>query len=548
MSGIHRSSGWDLLSLFEERLATHASKPLFSYLGRNGDARELFSMQRLHQDSAALAAVLQAHGLKGSVVALIYPPGSGFVTAFLASIMAGARPAPLCRARSRDWQSIALTLKHCSAAALLLPSGVAQSLPTEIRELPGLRILCTDALVGEASQWRRPDLSSADTCFIQFTSGSTRVPRGVAISHDNILHSCALIARAFAIEEQDVGVSWLPFHHDMGLIGHVLVPLYCGVHNVVLSPRDFAARPLAWLEAIARYGGSISGAPDFAYALCVERIGQEQASRLDLSRWRVAYCGSERVNASTMARFTQRFAVSGLRPEAVTPCYGMAEATLFVSACRGLKMHAREDGRCDVSVGRLDARRDDPRIRIVGPETAAECDQGEVGEIWVQSQSVAQGYLLAADAEDEVFNATLAHEGGYLRTGDLGYVLDDNLYVTGRLKNLIKRRGRSFHAEDIEGEAMALLQGQGIARAVAFDVESEDGGALVLLLELDGSVAAAQVQARLPELQTRLWYTPGILVSRIRLLPERSLPLTSSGKLQRGRSRERFLAGEFAHV
>ncbi len=548
MSGIHRSSGWDLLSLFEERLATHAGKPLFSYLGRNGDAREVFSMQRLHQESAALAAVLQAHGLKGAIVALIYPPGSGFVTAFLASIMAGARPAPLCRARSRDWQSIVLTLKHCSAAALLLPSAVAQSLPAEIRELPGLQILCTDALVGDASQWRRPDRSSADTCFIQFTSGSTRMPRGVAISHDNILHNCALIARAFAIEEEDVGVSWLPFHHDMGLIGHVLVPLYRGVHNVVLSPRDFAARPLAWLEAIARYGGSISGAPDFAYALCVERIGQEQASRLDLSRWRVAYCGSERVNASTMARFTQRFAVSGLRPEAVTPCYGMAEATLFVSACRGLKMHAREDGRCDVSVGELDARRDDPRIRIVSPETAAECHQGAVGEIWVQSQSVAQGYLLPADAEDEVFNATLAHEGGYLRTGDLGYVLDDHLYVTGRLKNLIKRRGRSFHAEDIEGEAMALLQGQGIARAVAFDVESEDGGALVLLLELDGSVAAAQVQARLPELQTRLWYTPGILVSRIRLLPERSLPLTSSGKLQRGRSRERFLAGEFAHV
>ncbi len=548
MSGVHRSSGWDLLSLFEDRLAANAQKPLFSYLGRNGDVREVYTMQRLHEESAALAALLQAHGLKGAAVALIYPPGSGFISAFLASIMAGARPAPLCRARSRDWQSIALTLKHCSAAALLLPSAVAESLPAEIRGLPGLQILCTDRLAGDARQWRRPDVSSADTCFIQFTSGSTRMPRGVAISHDNILHNCALIARAFGIEEQDVGVSWLPFHHDMGLIGHVLVPLYCGVHNIVLSPRDFAARPLAWLEAIARYGGSISGAPDFAYALCVERIGEEQASRLDLSRWRLAYCGSERVNASTMARFTQRFAVSGLCPEAVTPCYGLAEATLFVSACRGLKMHAREDGRCDVSVGQLDARRDDPRIRIVSPDLAAECVAGEVGEIWVHSRSVAHGYLLAADAQDNVLNATLERESGYLRTGDLGYILEDHLYVTGRLKNLIKRRGRSFHAEDIEGEAMALLQGQGVARAVAFDVESEDGAALVLLLELDGSVAAAQVQARLPELQTRLWYTPGILVSRIRLLPERSLPLTSSGKLQRGRSRELLLAGEFAHV
>jgi long chain fatty acid CoA FadD26 len=170
----------------------------------------------------------------------------------------------------------------------------------------------------------------------------------------------------------------------------------------------------------------------------------------------------------------------------------------------------------------------------------------------VHSRSVAQGYLhptpAVDDGETSVFNATLERESGYLRTGDLGYVLDENLYVTGRLKNLIKRRGRSFHAEDIEGEAMALLQGQGVARAVAFDVESQDGAALVLLLELDGSVAAAQVEARLPELQTRLWYTPGILVSRIRLLPERALPLTTSGKLQRARCRERFLAGEFAHV
>jgi acyl-CoA synthetase (AMP-forming)/AMP-acid ligase II len=552
MSAVNRSSGWNLLSLFEERLAAHAQKPLFSYLGRNGGVREVFSMQRLHDESAALAAVLQAHGLKGTVVALIYPPGSGFVTAFLASIMAGARPAPLCRARSRDWQSIALTLKHCGATALLLPSGVAESVPAEIRALPGLQILCTDALAGDAREWRRPELSASGTCFIQFTSGSTRTPRGVAISHDNILHNCALIARAFAIEEQDVGVSWLPFHHDMGLIGHVLVPLYCGVHNIVLSPRDFAARPAAWLEAIARSGGSISGAPDFAYALCAERIGQEQAAQLDLSRWRLAYCGSERVNASTMARFTQRFAASGFLPEAVTPCYGMAEATLFVSASRGLKMNAREDGRCDVSVGQLDERRDDPRIRIVSPEARQECAEGEVGEIWVHSRSVAQGYLQPTPAVDDgeisVFNATLERECGYLRTGDLGYVLEDNLYVTGRLKNLIKRRGRSFHAEDIEGEAMALLQGQGIARAVAFDLESQDGAALVLLLELDGSVAAAQVQARLPELQTRLWYTPGILVSRIRLLPERALPLTTSGKLQRARCRERFLAGEFAHV
>jgi len=548
MNAVQSSSGWDLLSLFEEGLARNAQSPLFSYLGRNGEVRELFTVQRLYSEAAALAAVLQAHGLKGAVVALVYPPGSGFVTAFLAAIMAGARPAPLCRARSRDWQSIALTLRHCAASALLVPSATADSLPAEIRTLPGLQVLPTDTLQGDAAQWRRPAFAPSDTCFIQFTSGSTRTPRGVEISHDNILHNCALITRAFAIEAHDIGVSWLPLHHDMGLIGHVVVPLYTGVPNFFLSARDFAARPAAWLEAVARCHGTISGAPDFAYALCLERVSPEQAAQLDLSRWRVAYCGSERVNAGTMARFAQRFADSGFRQESLLPCYGMAEATLFVSAHRGLKMHSRDDGRCDVSVGELEPRRDDPCIRIVSTVDDEECATGEVGEIWVRSRSVARGYFQDGAADEGVFNASLAREGGFLRTGDLGYVQDDNLYVTGRLKNLIKRRGRSFHAEDIEGEAMALLHGHGVARCAAFDLETQDGAALILLLELDGSCAPAQVEARLPELQTRLWYTPGILVSRIRLVPERSLPVTTSGKLQRGRSRERFLAGEFAHV
>ncbi len=548
MSRSHRSSGWDLLSLFEERLEESAEMPLFSYLGRNMDVREQYSVQRLHSEAAALAAVLQAQGLKGSVAALVYPPGSGFVIAFLAVIMAGARPAPLCRARSRDWHSIALTLRQCGAAALLVPSAVADSLPAEILTLRALQVLRTDTLQGDAAQWRRPVLASTDTCFIQFTSGSTRSPRGVDISHDNILHNCALIARAFALEEKDVGVSWLPFHHDMGLIGHVLVPLYSGVHNYFLSARDFAARPASWLEAIARYRGSISGAPDFAYALCVERIAQEQAALLDLSCWRVAYCGSERVSASTMARFAQRFAVSGFMPDSLMPCYGMAEATLFISARRGLQIHERDDGRCDVSVGYLDVQRDDPCIRIVSPQEGAECAQREEGEIWVKSRSVARGYFQDDAIDASVFNAWLEHDSGYLRTGDLGYVLDDNLYVTGRLKNVIKRRGRSFHAEDIEGEAMTLLHGQGVARCVAFDLETQGGPALVLLLGLDGQMEAERVHARLPELQTRLWYTPGILVSRMLLVPERALPVTTSGKLQRDRSRERFLAGEFSHV
>jgi len=542
------SNGWDLLSLFEERVEKQGCKPLYSFLSRDGEVRESLTYAQLHEQAAALAGALQARGLKGSVLALVYPHGSEFIRAFLAAIMAGACPVPLGRSRSRDWVSIEHTLRRCAASALLTTSAVQRNLPPAIPAMSGLQVLSTDTLAGDSAGWRRPSLNAGDTCFIQYTSGSTRTPRGVVISHENILHNCSLIARAFAIGEDDIGTSWLPFHHDMGLIGHLLVPLYSGVHNYFLAARDFAAAPCSWLAAISRYRSSISGGPDFAYELCVDRIAEERLATLDLSAWRIAYCGSERVRATTLARFARRFASSQFRGSSLFPCYGMAEATLFVSGRHGVRMESRADGHCDVSVGLLCDTHADPALRIVSPQTGLECQDAEEGEIWVKSCSVARGYQRESELTAQVFNARLADETGFLRTGDLGYLSKQNLYFTGRLKNVIKRRGRSFHAEDIEGEALTLLQDEGVARSAVFDLETEDGAVLVLLLELDGTRDKANVEARLPGLQARLWESPGILVSRIKLVRPRALPVTTSGKLQRGECRERFLAGGFAHV
>ncbi len=542
------SIGWDLLSLFEERVERQGQKPLYSFLSRDGEVGETLTFAQLHAQAAGLAGSLQARGLKGAVLALVYPHGSDFIRAFLASVMAGAFPVPLSRSRSRDWLAIERTLRRCAAGALLTTSAVQRNLPPAILAMSGLQVLNTDALDSDASAWRRPALGVDDTCFIQFTSGSTCSPRGVVISHENILHNCSLIARAFSIEEDDVGASWLPFHHDMGLIGHLLVPLYSGVHNYFLSARDFAAAPCTWLAALSRYHGSISGGPDFAYELCVDRIPEEQLASLDLSAWRVAYCGSERVRATSMARFAQRFGRCRFRATSLFPCYGMAETSLFVSGRQGVHMESRADGHCDVSIGVLNGAHADPAVRIVSPETGLECQETEEGEIWVKSRSVARGYHRESELTSQVFNARLEDETGFLRTGDLGYISGQNLYFTGRLKNVIKRRGRSFHAEDIEGEALTLLQACGVARSAVFDLDTEDGAVLVLLLELDGTCDKASVEARLPELQARLWESPGILVSRIKLVRPRALPVTTSGKLQRGECRERFLSGGFAHV
>lgn len=542
------STGWDLLSLFEDRVEKQGRKPLYSFLSRDGEISESLTYAQLHAQAAVLASALQARGLKGAIVALVYPHGSDFIRAFLAALMAGACPVPLSRARNRDWVTIEQTLRRCAARALLTTSAVQRNLPPAILAMSGLQVLGTDTLTGDAACWRRPALCADDTCFIQYTSGSTRTPRGVVISHENILHNCSLIVRAFAISEDDIGASWLPFHHDMGLIGHLLVPLYSGVHNYFLSARDFVASPLAWLAAISRYRGSISGGPDFAYEMCVERIADEHLVNLDLSAWRIAYCGSERVRASTLARFSRRFAASRFRGSSLYPCYGMAETTLFVSGRNGVRMESRSDAHCDVSIGLLSDAHADPTVRIVSPETGLECLEAEEGEIWVRSRSVACGYHRESEQTAQVFNARLENETGFLRTGDLGYLSNQNLYFTGRLKNVIKRRGRSFHAEDIEGEALTLLRDDGVARSAVFDLETEDGAVLVLLLELDGTRDRASVEARLPGLQARLWESPGILVSRIKLVRPRALPVTTSGKLQRGECRERFLAGGFAHV
>jgi acyl-CoA synthetase (AMP-forming)/AMP-acid ligase II len=249
-----------------------------------------------------------------------------------------------------------------------------------------------------------------------------------------------------------------------------------------------------------------------------------------------------------MARFARHFAPCRFSAMALFPCYGMAEATLFVSARPGIHMENRGEGHCDVSIGVTGGKHNDPAVRVVSPETGLECPEGEEGEIWVKSRSVACGYHRESALSAQVFNGRLGDETGFLRTGDLGYLSDQNLYFTGSLKNLIKRRGRSFHAEDIEGEARALLRDAGIARSAAFVLETQDGAVLVLLLELDGRQDAEKVAAHLPELQARLWDSPGILVARIKLVRPLALPLTTSGKLQRGVCRERFLAGGFAHV
>ena len=430
--------------------------------------------------------------------------------------------------------------------------------------------------------------------FLQYTSGSTGTPKGVVVSHANLLHNLSLIYEGFGHSEESRGVIWLPPYHDMGLIGGVLQPLYGGFPVTLMAPIDFLQKPLRWLKAISRFGATTSGGPDFAYDLCVRKFESLQANSqsnsqsnshlnnslfadwicdLDLSRWRVAFTGAEPVRADTLARFAETFAPYGFRPEAFYPCYGMAETTLIISGGqaettpvvkqvdseslrhRQVKETAGESLQASRVVG-CGQTLGDFELVIVDPERNVRCELAAVGEIWVRGESVAQGYWQDEEKTRHSFEAYLygdeklgGREGPFLRTGDLGFIEDGELFVTGRIKDVMIIRGRNYYPQDIERSLEAAHPAIRASGCAAFSVEQQGGERLVVVCEvkrthlrsLDAkavSTAIRQTVSALHDLQVyaALLVRPG------------AIPKTSSGKIQRYRCRDLFLSNSFAVV
>ncbi|PSB30548.1 non-ribosomal peptide synthetase [Chlorogloea sp. CCALA 695] len=551
------------VELLCHRSVTQSDVQAFTFLVDGENVKASLTYQQLDSRARAIAFQLQAKGATGDRALLLYPPGLDYLAAFFGCLYAGVvavpaypprnqRNTPRIKAIVADAQAqIALTTTAiCSTVQLLIDSNSLEWLTTDNLE-PGIE----DA-------WQQPCIDTNTLAFLQYTSGSTGTPKGVMLTHGNLLHNAAATYQVMEHSPASRFVSWLPTYHDMGLIGGILQPVYGGFPCILLPPASFLQRPYRWLQTISHYKGTTSGAPNFAYELCTQKITPEQKQTLDLSGWSVAFNGAEPIRSDTLERFATAFADCGFRPEAFYPCYGMAEATLIVAGGqKSAPPVVKTVQKSALEVNQIIAAKDEchlvscgqsiptQQIIIANPDTLTRCQAGEVGEIWVSGASVGQGYWQRPTETLETFHACLSGtgEGGFLRTGDLGFLDDRQLFVTGRLKDLIIIRGRNLYPQDIELTAERCHSALRLGSNAAFTIASNSEERLVVVQELEfrakpnlDEVASAIRQAVTVEHE--------IQVYAVVLIKGGTIPKTSSGKIQRRATRADFDNGQLEIV
>jgi fatty-acyl-CoA synthase len=508
---------------------------------------------RLLQRALGVAAALMQAGLEpGDHVALVVPEVAGFIEAFFGILTAGLVPIPMAPpAQAGDIatfsrQSHQLLIASRSSA-IVTTDDVARLLDVTAA---GPRIFLLDALSSRGSLPEPVSVTPGTVALLQFTSGSTAAPKGVVLTHANLTTNVAAIAGTggIAVRPGDVGVSWLPLYHDMGLIGMLLTAVCTASDAVILSPVLFLKRPTAWLDALSRYRGTVSFAPNFAYELCLRRVKLSQVESLDLSHWRIAGCGAEPIRQETMQQFAERFASAGFRASSFLPSYGLAEHSLAVTmARRGVvvdRIDATRLGRDSVAMPVHNGSRavsivgcGEPfpghQLRVVDDAARALPDR-HVGHIIASGPSVMREYF----ENPEVTAAAL--RDGWLETGDLGYVADGCLFVCGRTKDVIIRQGRKYHPADLE-LAIASVEGLRPSAVVVFGITRLDqADEVVAVLE---ARASTTTDAVVEGVRRRVRESAGLELDRVVVAPPGTIPRTTSGKVRRGETRARLQAG-----
>jgi acyl-CoA synthetase (AMP-forming)/AMP-acid ligase II/acyl carrier protein len=509
-------------------------------------------------------AAMQARGERA---VLLYPTGLDYITSLYACLYAGVIAVPAYPPRiNRHLSRILGIVEDCAPRYVLTDSSVMAGVKDVLANHPQLQKLewiVTDTLdATESADWRPAPSANDAPAFLQYTSGSTSAPKGVIVTHENLTRNLTLIGEGFGVDQESTIVSWLPMYHDMGLIGNILATGWLGSECYVMSPAAFVRRPAAWLQAISRFGATASGGPNFAYDLCAEKISAEECAGLDLSRWRTAFNGAEPLRAATMERFAEKFAPYGFTRRAFFPCYGLAEATLFVAGSRpGTGTVEQEFDKREIVNHQAVSRKDHgaaqtyvssgqahvDRVTVVDPSSRRECPAGTVGEIWVSDRSVARGYWGKSEVSSEVFGARLAStgEGPFLRTGDLGTIRDGELFVLGRLKDLIIVRGRNVYPQDIEATAELSSPALCPRGVVAFGVEQAGEERLVIVAEvLREQRSRLKADEEGEAVYRAIASEHGVSLFELVFVRPATTLKTSSGKLQRNATRAAYLDGK----
>ncbi|MGB3768200.1 MAG: fatty acyl-AMP ligase [Phormidesmis sp.] len=581
-----------LVQLLAYRAESTPDKMAYAFLSEGDTVDVTVNYRQLYEQSCAIAAYLQVNNLSGERVLLFYPPGLDYISAFLGCLCAGAIAVPAYPPRrNQKMERLNSIVDNCKAAAVLTSAAICNMLQANLEidtPLAKIRWLTTDAVVAGSAFQGSTSISGltvgADSiAFLQYTSGSTGDPKGVIVSHSNILSNSASIYRFFGHTPESHALGWLPPYHDMGLIGSILQPLYGGFLGTLMPPVHFLQRPMRWLKAISRYQATTSGGPNFAFDLCVKKVKPEDLETLDLSCWRVAFNGAEPIRCESLTRFAETFSPCGFRMSSFYPCYGMAEATLIITGgsvsappvllsveANALEQKqavvvedssaggAYENYRTLVSSGR---RQQDETLLVVDPDTLSVCAEGVVGEIWVAGPNIAQGYWDNSEKTQQSFglgldslvgdqrsqlSAQIVRQAGdrtptFMRTGDLGFLQAEELFVTGRIKDLIIIRGQNHYPQDIEMTVAAchpsLREDCGVACSVEVDGEER----LVVVQEVERShlrrLNAPEVFRAIKHAVTS---EHKLQLYAIVLIKTGSLPKTSSGKKRRSACQSDF--------
>lgn len=556
-----------LVDLLKYRASNQSSHIAYRFI-RHGEIEvNQLTYKELDREARKIAVSLQSLGMFGERALLLYTPGLEFITAFFGCLYAGIVAVPAYPPRrNQSLSRLQLLVTEAQAKVALTTESLLNSTKSRFQEnpeFPQLHWLTTDNLAQKQSPWIEPEITKDTLAFLQYTSGSTGAPKGVMITHGNLLHNESTITQAFGHTKETTVVGWLPLFHDMGLIGNVLQPLYLGRPCFLMSPVDFLQKPLRWLQAISHFKATTSGGPNFAYDLCVRKITHQEKASLDLSSWEVAFSGAEPVKSSTLEQFAETFKSCGFRKEAFYPCYGMAETTLFVTG------GSKKNYPAILQISAVDLEKNqvieyqtkdnnlkkivscgqtwsDMKVKIVTPDFLTECSNNCVGEIWLSGSSVAQGYWNRPLETKETFYGYITDtgEGPFLRTGDLGFIKDNELFVTGRLKDVIIIRGQNYYPQDIEETVEKSHPALRPGCSAAFSVEFKGSERLVIVQEVERSyLRKLNMNEIVENFRTAVTAEHGLQVYATVLVKPGSIPKTSSGKIQRHTCRSKFLTG-----